>query len=64
MPEAFLALNAQWSSLSVRRILEDHRVRLMTLADELTEGVEVETHVAIGSVYDGILQLPSKPVPT
>ena len=55
--EAFLTINAQWSSISVRRILDDHRIRLMKLAQELTQGVEVETHVASGSVYDGILQI-------
>lgn len=55
--ESLLALSAQWSSVSVRSILDDHRIRLMKLAEELAEGAEVETHVASGSIYDGILRI-------
>lgn len=57
VPASLLALEAQWSSLSVRRILDDNRTRLMALADEWAEGVDVEKHVTSGSVYDGILQV-------
>ncbi|AKH44320.1 nucleotide-binding universal stress UspA family protein [Altererythrobacter atlanticus] len=60
VPESLLTLKGQWSSLSVRRMLDDHRIRLMTLADELAGGARVEAHVTSGSIYDGILQIAAE----
>jgi len=57
VPEMVLTLNAQWSSISVRRILDDAHTRLMKLADELVDGLAVTKHVASGSVYAGILEV-------
>lgn len=55
VPEIVLTLRAQWSSLSVRRILDDAHTRLVKLAHELAEGTEVTKHVTSGSIYAGIL---------
>ena len=57
VPGSLLALEAQWSSLSLRRILDRNRTRLMKLADDCAEGVETEKHVTSGSVYGGILEI-------
>ena len=56
VPDSLLALQAQWSGLALREIVESTRIRLAKLADECTEGVEVEKYVATGSVYGGILE--------
>ncbi len=56
VPDLVLNLHAQWSGLSVRRILDDARLRLAKLADELAAGTTVAKHVTSGSVYAGILE--------
>lgn len=56
VPGTVLTLQAQWSELGVRQILESARTRLKSLADNCTEGGDVETYVTSGSVYGGILE--------
>ena len=57
VPESLLALEAQWSSLSLRQIFDRNHTRLMKLADDWAEGVEAEKHVTSGSIYRGILEI-------
>ena len=55
--DAILALDAEWSSLALRRILETARARLGLLAEELKADVEIQAHVATGRVFRGILDI-------
>jgi universal stress protein F len=55
VPGSVLSLQAQWSELGVRQILDSARTRLARLADRCTEGVG-ETCVTSGSVYGGVLE--------
>lgn len=51
------ALEAQWSSIGYRDLLSTARARLGTLADDLREGLAVETRVGTGSICGGLLSL-------
>lgn len=62
VPETLLALQAQWSSLSMRRILDDNHTRLMTLAAEWDTDLTIEKHVTSGSIYGGILEIAEQTV--
>ena len=55
--DATLASQAQWSGLALRRIVEIARARLCHLADELRAGNELQSHVATGRVFRGILDI-------
>lgn len=50
-----LALQAQWSQIAYREMVESARVRLLRLADEAGGSEPVECHVETGSIYAGIL---------
>ena len=55
--DVLLAVEAEWSGLALRRILETARARLGLLADELKAGGEISAHVATGRVFRGILDI-------
>lgn len=56
VPGSVLSLQAQWSDLGVRHILDTARTRLAKLAGECAKGAEVESYVTSGSVYGGVLE--------
>lgn len=55
VPGTQLALEAQWSAIGFRRVIDTSRARLTTLADELSEGCSFDVTVADGNIYVGIL---------
>lgn len=57
VPEKLLMIEAQWSGLAVRQILDHAHTRLAQLASECAPGVAMEKHVTSGSVYAGILEV-------
>ena len=56
VPGSQLAVEAQWSGLALRHILDAARNRLTKLTDEHVDGADVEHFVTSGSVYAGILE--------
>ena len=55
--DELLAVEAEWSGLALRRILDTARARLGLLADDLTAETEIEVHVATGRIYRGVLDV-------
>ena len=55
--DVLLAVEAEWSGLALRRILDTARARLALLADKLRADAEIDVHVATGSVYRGVLDM-------
>ena len=55
--DELLAVEAEWSGLALRRILDTARARLGLLADGLKAETEIEIHVATGRVYRGVLDV-------
>lgn len=55
--DILLAVEAEWSALALRRVLETTRARLAGLANELTADGEIQAHVATGKVFRGVLEV-------
>ena len=56
VPDTVLMLQAQWSVLSVREIMEDARIKLMNVARDHAAHRHVEEIVRSGTVYAGIIE--------
>lgn len=55
-----LQLEAEWSGLALRRILDTARAKLGLLANQYDSSKEILVHVATGSIYRGILDLAER----
>lgn len=55
-----LQLEAEWSGLALRRILDTARAKLGLLANQYDSPKEISVHVATGSIYRGILDLAER----
>lgn len=55
VPDRVLMLQAQWSVLSVRAIMEDARIKLMKVASDHAPDRDVEEIVRSGPVYAGLI---------
>lgn len=55
--DRLLELEAEWSGLALRRILETARARLGHLADQLQSDAEMLPHIATGRIFRGILDV-------
>jgi universal stress protein F len=55
--DVLLAVEAEWSGLAMRRILDVARARLGLLVDELKADNDIDVHVATGSIYRGVLDV-------
>ncbi len=56
VPDTVLTLQAQWSVLSVRAIMEDARIKLMKVARDHAADRDVGEIVKSGTVYAGIIE--------
>ncbi|WP_166037983.1 universal stress protein [Sphingosinicella sp. YJ22] len=57
VPWTVTAMQAEWTAIQLRELIERARARLMLLADEIAPGLEIEKKVAEGSIYRGIIDL-------
>jgi nucleotide-binding universal stress UspA family protein len=55
-----LALQAQWSQIAYREMVERARVQLLQLAEEAGGREPAECHVETGSIYAGILAVAKR----
>lgn len=56
VPDTVLMLQAQWSVMSVRAIMEDARIKLMKVARDHAADRDVEEIVRSGAVYAGLIE--------
>ncbi len=57
VPELQLEVEAEWSGLALRRLIETAQARLQLIASDIGEGQDMATHVATGRVFRGILEI-------
>lgn len=60
VPDWNLILEAQWSPIAYRELVDIATARLATLAGSVTDLPEVGHHVATGGVYGGILAVAER----
>lgn len=57
VPDIRLEVEAEWSGLALRRLIETAHARLQLIASDVGEGQVIATHVATGRVFRGILEI-------
>ena len=57
VPWTTTVMEAEWTAIRLRELLETARARLMLLADDIAPGQEIEKKVTQGSIYRGIIDL-------